>query len=577
VASPLRVLGQRADARDDRAQRPARVVAGARLALSMFAYLAFAAHPAASGPDAHLVSGLLLAYVLYAACLRLAGRFSGVAGGHVSWGFQLLDAIWIAAIILATGGADGPFFLLAAFSLFSAAYRWGLQATIGTAVLLIALLLVSHGPLASWTGGEAFTGGHVTARAAAVLAGAALFGGLAAQEHEARDTAANVARIARRLRPGEDPSRALHGALSEMRAVFNARSVLLVARDEATSRLYRWNATSTDEDAAVVNAVLDRPAEAAYLFPVSATIASAVRHGDGRVEVLGLHEGETRPRASTIAWPPQFLAAHPLRSLLVASAPDADRWVLRLLLVDAPTGARQLRGLRAIVREVMPVIYGVELLAQLRAHVVAAERARLARDLHDGVIQSLVALEMTVDVWRRDAADSAAASQLRYIQNTLRTEVLDLRDLMVRTKSAPIDPKRVMDELAAIVERFERDSGIAADFIAEIEELDLAPHVCDEIVRIVQEALVNVRRHSGARHVVVRVAAGPDHWTFEVDDDGRGFGFDGRQSQADLDRDHKGPAIISERVRSIGGRLSVESGPGQGARLEISVPRRTHG
>jgi len=60
-----------------------------------------------------------------------------------------------------------------------------------------------------------------------------------------------------------------------------------------------------------------------------------------------------------------------------------------------------------------------------------------------------------------------------------------------------------------------------------------------------------------------------------VDDDGRGFEFAGRRSQAELDLERKGPVIIKERIRSIGGTLAIESNPGRGARLEISVPRRS--
>jgi signal transduction histidine kinase len=68
-----------------------------------------------------------------------------------------------------------------------------------------------------------------------------------------------------------------------------------------------------------------------------------------------------------------------------------------------------------------------------------------------------------------------------------------------------------------------------------------------------------------------------DHWKFEVDDDGRGFGFAGRLEQAELDVTRKGPVIIKERVRAIGARLAIQSDPGRGARLEVWLPRRREG
>jgi signal transduction histidine kinase len=62
-----------------------------------------------------------------------------------------------------------------------------------------------------------------------------------------------------------------------------------------------------------------------------------------------------------------------------------------------------------------------------------------------------------------------------------------------------------------------------------------------------------------------------------VDDDGHGFDFSGRLTQAELEAERKGPMIIKERVRSIGGELAVESTPGRGARLEIRIPQKGYG
>jgi signal transduction histidine kinase len=136
---------------------------------------------------------------------------------------------------------------------------------------------------------------------------------------------------------------------------------------------------------------------------------------------------------------------------------------------------------------------------------------------------------------------------------------------------------QILEHLADLVGQFQRQTGIAAHFVSEIDEVSLSPRVSAEIARIVQEALVNVRKHSGARNVLVRVSAPAGYWKFEVDDDGRGFGFAGRYSQADLEIGRKGPVVIRERVRAIGGTLALESAPGQGARVEVWLPRGIHG
>jgi signal transduction histidine kinase len=88
----------------------------------------------------------------------------------------------------------------------------------------------------------------------------------------------------------------------------------------------------------------------------------------------------------------------------------------------------------------------------------------------------------------------------------------------------------------------------------------------------VQEGLANVRKHSGARHVLVRAAAADGRLKLSIEDDGRGFPFSGRLSQPELTAVRQGPVVIMERVRELGGEISVESRPGHGARVDVAVP-----
>jgi two-component system sensor histidine kinase DegS len=201
------------------------------------------------------------------------------------------------------------------------------------------------------------------------------------------------------------------------------------------------------------------------------------------------------------------------------------------------------------------------------------ERARVARELHDGAIQSLIAVEMQVDVLRRKAASEpeAVGEELEHIQHLLRDEVMALRELMQQMKPLDIAPRKLLEFLAVSIELFRRETGIAASFVTDLEEVPLPPRVCRELARIVQEALTNVRRHSKARNAVVWFGREEGVWRLVIDDDGRGFDFVGRFSHAQLDHDRKGPVVIKERVRSIGAELTIESTPGRGARLEIAL------
>jgi signal transduction histidine kinase len=83
---------------------------------------------------------------------------------------------------------------------------------------------------------------------------------------------------------------------------------------------------------------------------------------------------------------------------------------------------------------------------------------------------------------------------------------------------------------------------------------------------------VNIRKHADADRVVVRADLNGPSWKLSIEDDGRGFPFAGRLAQPELDQSRQGPRTIGERIRLIGGSLIVESRPGFGACLELTIP-----
>jgi signal transduction histidine kinase len=112
---------------------------------------------------------------------------------------------------------------------------------------------------------------------------------------------------------------------------------------------------------------------------------------------------------------------------------------------------------------------------------------------------------------------------------------------------------------------------VSARFIVNGESPALPPAAALEVVRIVQEALVNVRKHSGAENVIVRLTRQNGLCTLTVEDDGRGFDFQGVLDSAELLARRIGPAIIKERARILGAELNVRSTPGEGAAIELTL------
>jgi len=217
--------------------------------------------------------------------------------------------------------------------------------------------------------------------------------------------------------------------------------------------------------------------------------------------------------------------------------------------------------------------YLAERQRQLRAEV---ERARFARDLHDGALQSMISVVMQLDVLRRQSVAQAGmvGPELGRIHDLLLEEARKLREFMQQMKPVDVNGKNLRAHLTELVERFQRETGIIAELVRKSNVAALRAEACDVVARIVQEGLVNVRKYSKASHVLVQLDRGDGGWRLIIDDDGRGFPFSGCFSQADLEVDGKGPLVIRECVRSIDGELLLESIAGRGSRLVITIPQK---
>ena len=405
-----------------------------------------------------------------------------------------------------------------------------------------------------------------------------LLGYLAEQQKRLRAEKAVVSGALSRIRVEAGLTGTIEQIFRDSMSMYGASRVVVASQESHSQRMFvgelnhdggggssefRWLESATRDAKTYLD---DFPGEACY--------AAIDRN---RWTTLALdHTGHEVPVASLAALS-QLREVQAYDSLITVAFLFGSEWRGRVFLFNPSwRGEKQeeLRFLLDFVHQVGPAVYNVYLLHRLRRRAGAAERARFARELHDGAVQSLIAVEMQVDVVRRQAdAGKPIGAELGRIQGLLREEVLKLRELMQQMKAIEVDAQRLLRVLHDTVERFQRETGISARFVTDIETLDMPQRVCREILRIVQEGLVNVRKHSGARHVLVRLGSSVKKWNLTVEDDGKGFPFAGRYNQDQMDAAGKGPMIIKERVGLIAGELTVESSPGQGTRLEVSVPR----
>jgi signal transduction histidine kinase len=503
------------------------------------------------------------------------------------------DVVWPALISIFAEGPRTPFFLFFFFVLAAAAYRWGLWATLGTAVAEAVLLwMESFIVLHVWPSGSAplgaFTGLHINVQefqpqrlfmlSVYLIVMGLLLGYLAEQQKHLRAEKALLTGILSRVRVEAGLTGTLGQIFQEVMSVFGASRVMLASQEVHSKRLFLGELDQTAGNA---------PGEFRWLESGSRDAKLYMEHYPGEVcyaclkndewTTLALDDSGHAIPVLNLAPFSQLREAQPFDSVVSASFLFGTDWRGRVFLFNPSwRGEKQeeLRFVLDLVRQVGPAIYNVYLLHRLRRRASAAERARFARELHDGAVQSLIAVEMQVDVLRRHAeADRPIGGELGRIQGLLREEVLKLRELMQQMKAIDVDSGKLLPVLRDTAERFQRETGISARFVTDLEEVDMPQRICRELLRIVQEGLVNVRKHSGARHALIRLTSAGNRWNLTVEDDGKGFPFSGRYNEEQMEELGKGPIIIKERVRLIAGELTVESNPGQGTRLEVSVPR----
>jgi signal transduction histidine kinase len=512
--------------------------------------------------------------------------------------FRLLvhaaDIVWPALISIFAEGPRSPFFLFFVFVLAAAAYRWGLWETLATAAAEVALLWIEsfillHAQLAP--GGQLpwrmlaglrvnvleFEPKRLFMLSVYLIVMGLLLGYLAEQQKRLRGEKAMVTRILSKVRVEAGLRGTLEQIFGEVMTMYGASKLLMAAQEEHSHRIFLGELRNSGGRSSELVWLDPGPRDQkTYLYDFPGEVCYAVHDGDRR-SVLALdHDGN---QVSVPALEPlvRLHGIHPFRSLITVSFLFAGEWKGRVFLFETSRQGEKLEELRFlldVVRQVGPAIYNVYLLHRLRRRAGAAERARVARELHDGAVQSLIAVEMQVDVLKRQATTNGPiGAELGRIQGLLREEVLKLRELMQQMKAIDVDAQRLLTVMMDTVERFQRETGISARFATDVDELDMPQRVCRELVRIVQEGLVNVRKHSRAQHALVRLDSSDSQWKLTLEDDGQGFPFTGRFTQTELDEIGKGPMIIKERVRLIAGELTVESNPGHGTRLEVTVPR----
>jgi signal transduction histidine kinase/streptogramin lyase len=212
-------------------------------------------------------------------------------------------------------------------------------------------------------------------------------------------------------------------------------------------------------------------------------------------------------------------------------------------------------------------------LARVRAEALAtaAERARVARELHDSLLQEMSGVAMMINAVRTTlpAAAAGAAEKLTKIESTVtaslaetRRYVWDLRDPPEKSEG---DLEQGLGRLAAKAVA----NGVECTVRREGAAITLPGEVSEELLRIAQEALANAVKHAGARYIRVRLCYDKTAVRLVVSDDGRGFD---PEAVVGAQAGHFGLVGLRERATRLGAKLNLDSRPDRGTTVELVVP-----
>jgi PAS domain S-box-containing protein len=228
---------------------------------------------------------------------------------------------------------------------------------------------------------------------------------------------------------------------------------------------------------------------------------------------------------------------------------------------------RDISERKQVERMVQDYVDRLQALSRRLLEVQEAERRHLARELHDEVGQMLTGLRMLLK-----SGGNLTADEVRTRFEQARTVVDDLlervRGLSFDLRPAALDQLGLVPALVALFERYTNQTGVLVDFKHQGVDGRFSPELETAVYRVVQETLTNVARHAGVAGATVRVWGTPGTLNVQIEDRGRGFD----PESALATPSSSGLAGMQERVRLLGGDLTIESRLGSGTQITAGFP-----
>ena len=284
-----------------------------------------------------------------------------------------------------------------------------------------------------------------------------------------------------------------------------------------------------------------------------------------------------RPAARDFDVHPYLIQKFEIYNALGCGLLDGEQTIGRLLLINSVSQVRRVdwKRLRDVAPYFREVVRHLLVVKNTEHEAYERERGRIAQDLHDGPLQSIISFEMRLEIIRKllDRDVKTGTLDLESLQQFSRNLVAEMRTFVHRTRPLENTDASLVASARRLVEGFQRESGVSVTMAGgENGDFNLPGKLGAEIFQVLREALHNVYKHAEATHVVLSFEKRGGDLQIRVDDNGRGFFFGGSYSLEELDLLRIGPSSIKRRVRALGGDLTLESNPGHGSNMRVAIP-----
>lgn len=552
--------------------RAERLIAGGRVALAASSLFAIWLDPSEPAKYAGIAYSLLVFYVLYSLAIAALVWRSDAPSNRQRLATHCFDLVFFSLFIYFTAGPASPFTAYFVFSLVCATLRWQRRGTLWTALASLAAFLGVGLYFTVVVADPAFQTYSLIVRGVYLAVTAVLLGYLGAHEDQTRRDMARVAAW-----PQAEPRRIeplVRTLLEHSAQALGAPRTLLawVEREEPWQYTAAWAGESLTWSRAApeeVTGLVAGPLQASsFLCPDAADPKCTVL----RKSAAGL------ARWRGVPLDPGLRERFDVRAVL--SVPiEGESIEGRLFFI----GKRSMTSDDLVLGEIVAGVMAARLdhfylNQRLQEAVATEERIRLARDLHDGVLQSLTGIGLRLAAVRGllEEDPRAARESLDVLQGLITREQRDLRFFIQELKPPPLasagEGSSLAGSVAELVRRIELEWGLKAELRMQGLDGPIPEPLARDVYHVVREALVNAVRHGEASAVRIQITRGlGDTLAILVADNGRGFPFQGRYTHRELAQEQIGPRTLLERVASLHGSLAIESSP-SGARLDIAIP-----